>query len=75
MRLTSGVTTVMHEMHHVEAMRTGGNPGAGDLPSSQTGPTEKEGQRVAAQPPDLTKQQALQVLQNLLTAGAVKIVP
>ncbi len=71
----TGVTTLVHELYHNNALRTGQDAAAGDKPTSSTGPAEQEGQRVAAQAPDLTKQQAQQELQRLITAGAVRIIP
>jgi len=72
---TSGVTTVAHELVHTNTMRSGGNPAADDLPTNATGRAETEGRRVSAQPNALTKQQAQQLLQQLISAGSVRIVP
>jgi hypothetical protein len=71
----TGVTTLMHEFDHVQAIRSGKDPADGDRPTSAKGPAEKEGQRMAAQPADLTEQQAQQLFQSLVLSGAVKTSP
>ena len=67
----SGVTTMMHEIVHSEAIHSGGDVKAGDLPSSQAGPAEKEGQRVAAEAPDISKADAEGILDKLVETKEV----
>jgi hypothetical protein len=63
----SGATTVVHEFHHAPAFKNGGDPVLGDLPSSATGPAEIEGQRVAAEEPDISEADAVKIYLEILS--------
>jgi hypothetical protein len=64
----SGVTTTAHEFDHVNDLRAGGVAQmlAGDVPASATGPSERHGQAVAAERPDMTAAQVRQLIDQLI---------
>jgi len=72
----SGVTTTAHEQYHVsdiQAGKTSAAVGAGDLPTSATGPAEEFGQAVAAEKPDISKKEATKLVEEWLKQPLVKI--
>jgi len=70
----TGVTTTAHGAHHAEAALGGMSiqevRATGDNPTSEEGPAEQFGQRVAAEKPDLTEEQAEKYLDELLESKA-----
>jgi RHS repeat-associated protein len=64
----SGTTTAGHEFDHANALQTCGVPGLkeGDIPTSATGTSEQRGKAVAAEPPDITGEQARKILEELI---------
>jgi RHS repeat-associated protein len=71
----SGVTTIEHEMYHVDDVHAGKSTEElqlGDSPTNMTGPAEQAGEAVFQEEPTLSTAEAEAIVDDWLTKGAPK---